>query len=97
MKDTEELKLVKVFVLLFPSVYLVDKFDFGILVDGEYFEKIGADSVVLLGPEFDHLECVLILIFVLALRDILESTFILIFVGEYLLLEYKSFMSGFFL
>jgi hypothetical protein len=95
LKNTEELKFVKIFVLFFSGFYLINKFDFGILVDGEYFEKIGADSVVFLGPKFYHLQCVLILILVLTLCDVFECKFVLVFLDEYLLLEYEGFMTGF--
>jgi hypothetical protein len=79
LQDAEEFEFVEVFVLSFAGFDLVDQFDFGVFVDCEYFEEVGADSVVFLRPEFDHLQYVFVLGFLLALGELFECEFVLVF------------------
>lgn len=90
LKDTEELDFFEVLHLFFAGVNLLDEFDLRVLINCEDFEEIGADAVVLLGPDLHHLQDVVTVAILVPLSKSFEAAIILVLIDEALLLEYEG-------
>jgi hypothetical protein len=90
LKDTEELDFFEVFHLFFAGVDLLNEFDLRVLINCEYFEEIGADAIVLLGPDLYHLQNVIAVAILVPLGKSFEAAIILVLIDEALLLEYEG-------